>query len=175
MRLPSASLPAEWSDEKAKNIYSHTPTPERNLTREETDRNSRDLKTALTAMYDDWNQRRQSEEWRHQPTPPVVAVVANSVPNADRLYDYIAGWDDGNEKHQGQVGIELSNISPALQPFPYPRTIVVHTKLDTNTEEKGEEKSYLTRQADIYRKLYPDSRTTANIPFRHAGFVAFAG
>ena len=169
MRLPSASLPSDWSDEKAKNIYSHTPVPERNLTREDADRNSRDLKTALSAMYDDWNSLRQSEEWRQQPTPPVLAVVANSVSNADKLYDYIAGWDDGKEKRQGQVGIELSNISPALQPFTYPRTIVVHTKLDNpNASETGEEKSYLTRQAGIFQELYPDSRTAANTPLRHA-------
>ena len=169
MRLPSAGLPSDWSDDKAKNIYAHTPTPERKLTREDVDRNSRDLKTALAAMYDDWNDLRRSEEWRRQPTPPVVAIVANSVANANSLYDYIAGWDDGEGRHQGQVGDELSNIDPALQPYRHPRTIVVHTRLDNpNADETGEAKNYLNRQADIYRELYPDSRTADNIPFRNA-------
>ena len=169
MRLPTAGLPSDWSDDKAKNIYAGTPSPERTLTREDVDRNSRDLKTALAAMYADWNKLRLSAEWKQQPTPPVVAIVANTVANADRLFDYIAGWNDGAELHQGQVGAELSNIDPDGIPHPYPRTIVVHTKLDTpDGKESGEAQSYLTRQAAVFRELYPDSRTSDNTLFRHA-------
>lgn len=169
MRLPSSGRLADWPDAKAKNIYASTPTGERKLTREDVDRNSRDLKTALSAMYADWDELRRSAEWAEQPTPPVVVVVANTVANADRLYDYIAGWDDGAELHQGQVGAELSNIDPDGQPYPRPRTIVVHTKLETpDGKESREAQGYLTRQAAVFQELYPDSRTAGGILFRHA-------
>ena len=169
MRLPRSGRLADWPDEKAKNIYASTPTPERALTREDVDRNSRDLKTALAAMYADWNELRLTPEWTQQPTPPVVAIVANTVANADRLFDYIAGWNDGEELHQGQVGSELSNIDPDGQYYQYPRTIVVHTKLETpDGKESGEAQSYLTRQARVFKERYPDSRTADGTLFRHA-------
>lgn len=169
MRLPQSDRLADWTDDKAKNIYAGTPTRERKLTREDADRNSGDLKTALAAMYADWNERRQSAEWAQQPTPPVVAIVANTVANADRLYDYIAGWNDGDVIHQGQIGAELSNIDPDGLPYTRPRTIVVHTKLDTpDGKESGEAQGYLTRQAAVFRALYPESRTTGGMLFRHA-------
>ena len=169
MRLPKSDRLADWTDDKAKNIYASTPTRERKLTREDVDRNSGDLKTALSAMYDDWNELRQSAAWAQQPTPPVVAIVANTVVNADRLYDYIAGWNDGDATHQGQIGAELSNIDANGLPYTNPRTIVVHTKLDTpDSKESGAAQGYLTRQAAVFRELDPESRTTGGTLFRHA-------
>ena len=168
MRLPRAKSLADWPDAKAKNIYASTPSDERKLTID-ADSNSGDLKTALKAIYDDWNELRQGEKWAQQPTPPVVAIVVNTVTNADRLYDYIAGWKDGDKLHPGQVGAELSNIDSDRLYYRYPRTIVVHTKLETpDGQETGAAQGYLIRQAAVFRELYPDIRTAAGDLLRHA-------
>ena len=169
-RLPHANeRPNQWTDELARSIYAETKD-EKKITREDDDANNKDLKTALRMMYDNWYTLRQSENWQQRNVPPAIAVIVNSVENANRAFDYIAGWKDENALHPGKVGAELSNVDVnANQYCEYPRTILAHSKLDApDARETGESLRYLKHQAETYRNLYPNATTADGTPFHQA-------
>ena len=82
-------------------------------------------------------------EWRathlrtrdHQPTPPVMIVVANTVANAVALYEHIAGLEEpGGRLLEGRFE-EFSNVvagdeGAAARWRSDPRTLLVHSRLD---------------------------------------------
>ena len=170
MRLPNdGNRPREWRDELARNIYANT-TDDKNLTRQDDDASNKDLKTALQMMYENWQAVRRNDNWRPRKVPPALAVIVNTVGNASRIFDYIAGWADGKILYPGKLGNELSNIDVnASEYYEPPRTILVHSRLeDPNASETGESRQYLKRQAATYRSLYPNARTAGNVPFPQA-------
>ena len=170
MRLPTGTnRPQHWDDDLARSIYARTKDG-RSLTREDDDADNRDLKTALHMMYQDWDTTRQTLHWQRRPVPPVLAVIVNTVPNANRAYDYIGGWESEGGLIPGKLGNELSNIDVnALGHHESPRTILVHSKLDDpDAHETGEAQRYLRRQAQTYRELYSASVTADNTPFQFA-------
>ena len=171
MRLPDdGNRPTHWDDELARSIYAQTKDGKR-LTREDDDSDNRDLKIALQMMYENWHVVRQSDNWRHRNVSPVLAVIVNVVDNANRVYDYIAGWQLGDIRFPGRLGNELSNIDVNANEFhEYPRTILVHSRLEEpEGDGSGDAKKYLEQQAAKYRALYPTALTAANIPFNEAG------
>ena len=167
MRLPNdGNRPDEWDDELARSIYVNTRDG-KNLTREDDDSDNKDLKIALQMMYENWQAVWQNANWRQRSVPPVLAVIVNTIRNANRVFDYIAGWESGDTLYPGRLGNELSNIDVNAAGYhAHPRTILVHSRLeDPNASEKGEEQQYLKRQAEIYRRLYPSAVTADNVPF----------
>ena len=171
MRLPDdGNRPDEWDDELARSIYANTKD-EKTLTREDDAASNKDLKIALQMMYENWQSVRQNANWRQRNVPPTLAVIVNSIPNANRAFDYIAGWEDGETLYPGRLGNELSNIDVnANERHEYPRTILVHSKLDEpdTTGKRKQIDPYLKRQAETYRGLYPNAVTAENIPFPRA-------
>lgn len=104
MRLPHNEMrPTDWSDHLASNIYAATKDA-KIITREDDDGNNRDLKSALQMMYQDWDQKRRSPKWSQRSVPPVIAVIANTVTNANSIYDYIGGWERDETLHPGRLG-----------------------------------------------------------------------
>ena len=167
MRLPDdGNRPHEWNDDLARSIYANTKD-KKNLTREDDEANNKDLKNALQMMYENWQTVRANTNWRQRNVPPVLAVIVNTVSNANRAFDYIAGWEYQNTLYPSRLGNELSNIDVnANQHHEYPRTILVHSRLEEpEGSESGEAQRYLQRQASVYRDLYPDAVTAGNIPF----------
>ncbi len=170
MRLPDdGNRPDEWNDELARSIYANTEDG-KNLTREDSASDNRDLKIALYMMYRNWQSVRQNANWQQRNVPPALAVIVNNVKNANRVFDYIAGWENNGVLHSSRLGNELSNIAVnANEYYEYPRTILVHSKLDNpDAKETGEAQQYLKRQAATYRRLYPAAVTAANLPFPQA-------
>ena len=171
MRLPDdGNRPTHWNDELARSIYAQTKDG-KDITREDDDSDNQDLKVALQMMYENWQVVRQTDNWQHRNVPPVIAVIVNKVDNANRVYDYIAGWQLGNTRYPGRLGNELSNIDVNANSFhEYPRTILVHSRLEEpEGDGSGDAKKYLEHQAEKYRMLYPSALTAANIPFNQAG------
>ena len=170
MRLPDdGNRPSHWDDELARSIYTRTRDGKQ-ITREDDAADNRDLKNALQMMYENWQAVRRSSNWEQRNVPPVLAVIVNQINNANRVYDYIAGWQQDDALYPGRLGNELSNIDVNANRFhQYPRTILVHSKLeDPEGNETGDAKQYLEQQAARYRFLYPAAVTSSNAPFADA-------
>ena len=174
MRLPKKGAISGWTEKEAKNLYAGdrkgTKTkngkkvvdPDKIITSGETDKYSHRLKKALNAIYDDWNRLRLSDEWEDRATPPVIAIVVNSIKNAAQLYRYIS---------EGRGGTEISNLDSSLRPLNHPRTIAVYSKVDkpdNETNDTKEEAELLRKQAGIYRRAYPKAETSEQVPFARA-------
>ena len=128
------------------------------------------MKVALQMMYENWQAVRNNPNWKQRSVPPVLAVVVNSIVNANRIFDYIAGWEAHGTMYPGRLGNELSNIDINGTAYhEFPRTILVHSRLDEpDAAVSGEAKQYLSRQAKTYRKHYPDAVTSDNTLFQQA-------
>ena len=160
MRLPdltttfqenSASLVRKITAEKlARNLYANSQESGKNITAEDDWQNNRDLKIALRYTYNDWNELRQEPFWQNHPTPPVLAIIVNTVNNAKKLHQYIAGYAEGEKGIPSRVGEELSNYTPNGEPHRYPRTLLVHSKMD----ELANLDYQIKNQAEVYRRLY---------------------
>lgn len=125
------------------------------------DGGNRDLKRALRALYESYETVSQRWTDRGEPVPPVFIVVANSIKNATRLFDWLSGYSDGSGQWApGQLTL-FDNIDPQnRQPHRVPRTILMHSKLeDPEAKTTGDVKKYLDRQAELFREAYPDAVT----------------
>ena len=170
MRLPNdGNRPNNWDDELARNIYAKTKDG-KVITREDDDSDNRDLKAALKMMYLNWDDKRNDENWTQRSIPPVLAVIVNAVASANRIFDYIAGWEREETLYPGKLGNELSNVNIEGTGYhEFPRTILVHSKLDSPEDEGTDEAArYLKRQAAVYRTLYPNALSNFNVPFHQA-------
>ena len=65
------------------------------------------LNGAVTAVVADWRRTLRIWEEGGQPTPPVLIVVANSIRNAEAIFDYIAGGEneDGTLREGSVSGV----------------------------------------------------------------------
>ncbi|MCY3615920.1 MAG: DEAD/DEAH box helicase family protein [Bacteroidetes bacterium] len=158
MRLPrEVNKNDDWDEDVARNIYAAT-RDEKSITREQDNICNRDLKRALSLVYNDYERLRANEYWSTQSIPPVVAVVVDKVGNANALFDYIAGFEMDGTLVGGRVGAEWSNVCMTNNKYhACPRTIVIHSNLDEPDREKptkdwGERIKPL---ADAFRKQYP--------------------
>ena len=134
------------------------------------------LRNALDAQYDDY--RSYLDKWQQvrPETCPALIVVANSIENADALYEHIAGWaeDTDNADRRGSApqadraatagGAEDTDNAdgggPRLHPGRYrelsnvvngrwadePRTLLVHSELDDPGEISARAKNLLKQQ-----------------------------
>ena len=125
-----------------------------------------ELGGAVTAMVNDW--RRKLEAWqpdrlepaaspherelesaRHQPTPPVLIFVVNTIGNAKALFNFVAGHEDADGRlHRGAFE-ELSNVDPHGRWHDNPRTLVVHSKIGEDDAVPDELKRLLLRRAGV--------------------------
>ena len=141
------------TEQLARNLYSHTKDS-KTVIQDHDEVGNKDLKIALRQTYEDWNALRRTDRWRTAPTPPVIAVIANTIANANRLYNFIAGYEDKNgRKIGGRVGDELANITINGEEQPYPRTLLVHSKLEESDDTQLS--AQLKEQATTYKRLYP--------------------
>lgn len=91
------------------------------------------LNNALNAQYDDYRDHLALWSRVRPETAPVIIVVANTIDNANALYEHIAGWEDSDGiLHEGAYP-ELSNVVQGQWTDDL-RTIVVHSNLDDNSD-----------------------------------------
>ena len=120
------------------------------------------LRNALDAQYDDYKTHLTRWTQARPHTAPVLIVVANSIDNANALYEHIAGWaeehhnDQPSTLHPGMYP-ELSNIV-AGDWTTEPRTLVVHSDIDESDEISANAKKMLKAQGE---RLTARSRATA--------------
>ena len=91
------------------------------------------LKGAMSALYEDYKHSFRTWKKAKTKTPPVMIVVANTIPNAVALYDWIAGAEgrDGSFR-PGKLPL-FSNVRADGSGWEdSPRTLLVHSKLDTD-------------------------------------------
>ncbi|MCY4279420.1 MAG: DEAD/DEAH box helicase family protein [Acidimicrobiaceae bacterium] len=92
------------------------------------------LEGALTASVREWRNTFERTDGR-QPTPPVMIVVANTVANAEALYEHIAGYETPDGRlFEGRFD-EFSNVTAGVEGSAprwrtAPRTLLVHSRLD---------------------------------------------
>ena len=100
------------------------------------------LDDALKSLYADW--WLEHERWLKagRRTPPVFIVVANSIPNARALYDYIGGYEREDESGRteyvrGELA-EFSNVRHEGTGWKKtPVTLLMHSKLDSEDKVTG--------------------------------------
>ena len=87
------------------------------------------LNSSIRALYNDY--RKTFEAWENKlATPPVMIVVANSIQNAEALFDWIAGHArGGGPRTPGRFSL-FSNVDESGNWYAHPRTILVHSQID---------------------------------------------
>ncbi len=87
------------------------------------------LNSSIRALYNDY--RKTFEAWENKlATPPVMIVVANSIQNAETLFDWIAGHArGGGPRTPGRFSL-FSNVDESGNWYAHPRTILVHSQID---------------------------------------------
>ena len=92
----------------------------------------------LGTMHDDYRNLAAAYESREQPLTPVMVVVANSVSNADALYEHIAGsFDKQAGTWRAGAYEEFSNVrSDCFGPVGHPPTLLVHSRSGDASEEQ---------------------------------------
>ena len=119
-----------------------------------------DLQSALSTMYDDY--QRESQDWvshRSDSKVPALVVVANTINNANGLFRYIAGYEDeGGVSVPGQLGGLFSNCDANGIPYDEPRTILMHSKMESN---EGNLNQALAKPVQVlaakYRGRFPNA------------------
>ena len=165
MRLPETGMDAEM----ARAIYAKTKD-HKQITREDAGSRNADLKLALSAMSENWSRAASLPQWAGMSPPPAMAVIVNTVANANALYDYVAGYaPEGEGARVGRLP-EFSNIDPNHRPYPIPRTILIHSKID---EPDGKisnkaQRAAVESLAERYRAAYPAAETHNNGVFASA-------
>ena len=119
-----------------------------------------DLESALQTMYDDYD--RENREWemhRSDSKVPTFVVVANTIRNASGLFRYIAGFEEEGVAYPGRLGELLSNWDANGRAYDEPRTILMHSKMESM---EGDLNQVLAKPirflSDQYRDYFPDSR-----------------
>ena len=115
------------------------------------------LKRALRAICEDYERIHAEQSARPIGEQPVIAIVMNSVKNANAMYRHIAG---------GSVSSLLGNFTDPLnrEIKPDPHTIIVHSKLEQGEEADGETARHIRALAEVYRRNPEYGFTDADKP-----------
>ena len=144
-KIPRVPTHTSLRDEaEFRDIFGSTDSKQTSNFQPETIGNNPVLKRALRALCDDYAKIHSEKSARPIGEQPVIAIVMNSVKNANAMYRYIAG---------GSVSPLLGNFSNPLktQLAPDPHTIIVHSKLEDGEEATGETATHIRALAEVYR------------------------
>ena len=128
-------------DTRYRSLYEHSDAADRRKFNPNPASGNQLLKEALQALYRDYAELHQA--WEARPYHPVMAVVMDSVRNANAFYRYVSENRDHTSLFQ--------NL-----PDQPPVTIIVHSRIDegvdpTNAGERANTKEL----AQAYRRHYP--------------------
>ena len=146
----SAGGDVEW-----RNLYD--PRDPKRLTRHTLPNRLRRAISALYASYENkyaqWMTPAPPAE--PMPTPPVLIVVANSIPNAKAICEYIAGWAEADSAgrtvhHPGECPLFANHTAHGSAPRL--RTLLVHSKLEGDDRLSGALKAITADQASWLRE-----------------------
>ena len=142
-RVPTSTNRSD--DSKLRDIFSNTDSKQAGDFRPDLTGNNPLLKEALNSLYRDYEDT--VEEWRDlgRTEPPVMAIVMNSVKNANAMFRHIASGAVTPllSNYEGQLRDEIRND---------PRTIIVHSKMEDGEAATGETGRYIRELADVFRR-----------------------
>ena len=145
-KIPRVPTHTNLSDEaEFRDIFGSTDSKQTGNFQPATTGNNPVLKRALRALCDDYEKVHSERSARPIGEQPVIAIVMNSVKNANAMYRYIA---------EGSVSPLLGNFNDPLhtQLKPDPHTIIVHSKLEDGEEATGETARHIRALAEVYRR-----------------------
>ena len=114
------------------------------------------LAPALDTMYR--NYLETARGWEKSKTPPVFIIVANNVPNAQAIFEYVSGYrpEENRPWEPGRLD-EFSNVDPiTMEMRTPPRTILIHSKLDQEDKIAGAFSKTLLQQSQAFRRALPN-------------------
>ena len=142
-RVPTSTNRSNESE--LRDIFSHTDSKQAGDFRPDVTGNNPLLKEALNSLYRDYEEK--VEEWRElgRTEPPVMAIVMNSVKNANAMFQHIAGGAVTPllSNYEGQGKDQIRND---------PRTIIIHSKMEDGEAATGATGRYIRDLADVYRR-----------------------
>ena len=134
-----------------RNLYAHSS----GKTKQKREELTSPLDHGLRTMYQEY--MGTSQAWDGARTPPVFIIVVNDIPNAQAIFEHVAGYRPQEDRPwmPGEFP-EFSNIDPVtLEPRETLRTILVHSRLNQEGEISGSFGKTLKQQADAFRKAMP--------------------
>ena len=141
-RVPTSTNRSNESE--LRDIFSHTDSKQAADFRPDVTGNNVLLKEALGSLYRDYEDT--VEEWQElgRSEPPVMAIVMNSVKNANAMFRHVAGGAATPllSNYEGQAKDEIRNE---------PHTIIVHSKIEDGEAATGETGRYIRELAEVFR------------------------
>lgn len=145
-KIPRVPTSTDRSDDsKFRDIFSNTnPRQARDFRPNVTGNNSL-LKEALSALYKDYEATLKRWRCLNRTEQPVMAIVMNSVRNANSMYRHIAS---------GTVTPLLGNYVDQLNNEMRSdlRTIIVHSKMEDGEAATGETGRHIRELAEVFRR-----------------------
>ena len=142
-RVPTSTNRSNESD--LRDIFSKTDPKQAGDFRPDVTGNNVLLKEALGSLYRDYEDT--VDEWRElgRTEPPVMAIVMNSVRNANAMFRHLASGAVTPllSNYEGQGKDEIRND---------PRTIIVHSKMEDGEAATGETGRYIRELAEVFRR-----------------------
>ena len=145
-KIPRVPTYTNLRDEaEFRDIYGNTESKQASNFQPEQTGNNPILKRALRALCDDYARIHEEKSARPIGEQPVIAIVMNTVKNANAMYRYIS---------RGAASPLLGNFADPLNTElkPDPHTIIVHSKLEDGEEATGETARHIRELAGVYRR-----------------------
>lgn len=124
-----------------RDIYSRTPGKERSNFDPANPNNNQLLKDAFRLLYDDYARTNDLWEKANLGKTPVMAIVMNTVANANKMFRYVAE----NMADAPLLSNENANETP--------RTIIVHSKIEEGAAASGETGKQMRELSERFRAV----------------------
>ena len=140
-RVPTSTNRSNESE--LRDIFSRTDSKQAADFRPDVTGNNVLLKEALGSLYRDYE--KTMENWKNRPEQPVMAIVMNSVKNANAMFRHVASGAVTPllSNYEGQGKDEIRDD---------PRTIIVHSKMEDGEAATGETGRYIRELAEVFRR-----------------------
>ena len=150
-RVPVADDATNTTGPVYRNLYANS----KGKTKQRREELTQPMSAALHSLYEEHTKTAQA--WKNSDIPPVFIIVVNDIPNAQAVFDYVSGYqaDEHSPWTPGRLDL-FSNVNPdTFELLTPPRTILVHSRLDSEGQVTKSFGRYLKRQSELYRKAYP--------------------
>ena len=153
-RVPVADDVRDVQGPIYRNLYAHST----GRTKQKAERLTEPLVDGLHSLYQEYVKEFQLWHNNGTDTPPVFIIVANDIPNAQAIFDYVSGYENSTDYPWQPGRLELlTNVDLETKKLSLPpRTILIHSRLESDKEVSKSLTTYLKHQSELYRQAYPD-------------------
>ena len=152
-RVPVADDTKSVTGPVYRNLYANS----KGKTKQRREQLTQPMSDALHSLYEEYARLAYTWQDKETDTPPVFIIVVNDIPNAQAVFDYVSGYQTDEHTPRTPGRLELfSNVDPGtFELLTPPRTILVHSRLDSEGQMSGSFSRYLKHQSELYRRAYP--------------------